>query len=120
VGNYDPRPALEKPFVSHFDTGGFSSLVVSQIPSLKFSPFPLALGIYMIGKVSPDAERTCRYVSIQGATLTTQTSTEWVLQAQLVDMGGFSSLLVRQIPSLKFSSFSFVFMIPNPNGKVDF
>jgi hypothetical protein len=36
---------LKKPFVSHFDTGGFSSLLVRQIPSLKFSPFPLALGI---------------------------------------------------------------------------
>ena len=37
---------LKKPFVSRFDTVGFSSLVVSQIPSLKLSPFPLALGIY--------------------------------------------------------------------------
>ena len=36
---------LKKPFVSRFDTVGFSSLVVSQIPSLKFSPFSLALGI---------------------------------------------------------------------------
>ncbi len=35
---------LKKPFVSH-DTSGFSSLVLRQIPSLKFSPFPLALGI---------------------------------------------------------------------------
>jgi hypothetical protein len=36
---------LKKPFVSRFDTVSFSSLVVSQIPSLKFSPFSLALGI---------------------------------------------------------------------------
>jgi hypothetical protein len=36
---------LKKPFVSHFDTVGFSSLLVRQIPFLKFSPFPLALGI---------------------------------------------------------------------------
>jgi hypothetical protein len=37
---------LKKPYVSHFDTVGFSSLVVSQIPSLKFSSFPFALGIF--------------------------------------------------------------------------
>jgi hypothetical protein len=36
------------------------------------------------------------------------------------DMGGFSSLVLRQIPSLKFSPFPLAFMIPNPNGKVDF
>ncbi len=36
---------LKKPYVSHFDTVGFSSLVVSQIPSLKLSPFPLAFMI---------------------------------------------------------------------------
>jgi predicted HTH transcriptional regulator len=35
---------LKKPFVSH-DTSGFSSLVVSQIPSLKFSAFSFGLGI---------------------------------------------------------------------------
>ncbi len=35
---------LKKPFVSH-DMGGFSSLVVSQIPSLKFSAFSFGLGI---------------------------------------------------------------------------
>jgi hypothetical protein len=35
---------LKKPSVSH-DMGGFSSLIVSQIPSLKFSPFPSGLGI---------------------------------------------------------------------------
>jgi hypothetical protein len=48
VGNYDPLPALEKAFRISVDMGGFSSLVVSQIPSLKFSPFPLALGLYPI------------------------------------------------------------------------
>jgi hypothetical protein len=36
---------LKKPCVSHFDTVGFSSLLLNQIPSLKFPPFPLALGI---------------------------------------------------------------------------
>jgi hypothetical protein len=36
---------LKKPSVSH-DMGGFSSLVVSQIPSLKFSAFPFGLGTY--------------------------------------------------------------------------
>ncbi len=36
---------LKKPFVSHFDTVGFSSLVASQIPSLKFSAFSFGLGI---------------------------------------------------------------------------
>jgi hypothetical protein len=35
---------LKKPSVSH-DMGGFSSLVVSQIPSLKFSAFSFGLGI---------------------------------------------------------------------------
>jgi hypothetical protein len=36
---------LKKPFVSHFDTVGFSSLLLSQIPSLKFSAFSFALGM---------------------------------------------------------------------------
>jgi hypothetical protein len=36
---------LKKPSVSHFDTSGFSSLVLSQIPSLKFSAFSFALVI---------------------------------------------------------------------------
>ena len=37
---------LKKPSVSHLDTSGFSSLLLSQIPSLKFSAFSLGLGIY--------------------------------------------------------------------------
>jgi hypothetical protein len=45
AGNYDSRPALEKAFRISVDMGGFSSLVASQIPSLKFSPFPLAFMI---------------------------------------------------------------------------
>jgi hypothetical protein len=39
---------LKKPFVSSFDTVGFSSLLLSQIPSLKFSAFSFGLGIELI------------------------------------------------------------------------
>jgi hypothetical protein len=39
---------LKKPFVSRFDTVGFSSLLLSQIPSLKFSAFSFGLGISII------------------------------------------------------------------------
>jgi pyruvate/2-oxoglutarate dehydrogenase complex dihydrolipoamide acyltransferase (E2) component len=77
-----------------------------RLPSVSSWPSRIQYVRQMIGKVSPDAERTCGYVSIQGATLTTQTSTEWVLQAQLVDTSGFSSLVLSQIPSLKLSPFS--------------